>query len=272
MQTLCLLLPEPYAQRVTEARAKLMADAALGRVHDPPFAHFTLQMADDYDWEGLAPALAAFARQQQPIPIRTVGLLCVTGAYTGVAIEPYRDTRLADFHAALWDVVTPFARGTVADFYLPDRWVPHVTVKRCGTDPAAFGRAMCLLADDTYRWTMDVPALAVQHDVDNNNQTRYQRLYEPLGPAAAPPRTPGATNATIERLDGPAPGEDEPTWTAHLRTDAGPTVDVRWTGPETAYLQSEARAAISFFAGGRCTFDGTRVTRVVANTPVPVVY
>ena len=59
-----------------------------------------------------------FARKQAPIPIRTVGLLTVTGPSTGITLEPYRDERLARFHAELWDVVTPLARGTVAPFYL----------------------------------------------------------------------------------------------------------------------------------------------------------
>ena len=120
----------------------------MGRVHDAPFAHFTLQMAEDYDWPGLEAALVDFAQRQKPIPIRTVGLLTVTGPSTGIAIEPYRDARLAEFHAELWEVVTPFARGQVAPFYLPDRWVPHVTVKRCGPYREAHGRAMARLSDD----------------------------------------------------------------------------------------------------------------------------
>ncbi len=120
MQTLGLHLPQPFAGRVIDARARLAQDPALGRIHDAPFAHFTLQMAEDYDWDGLAPALTRFARQQTPVPIRTVGLLTVTGpSSTGIAVEPYRDDRLARFHAELWEVVTPFARGTVAPFYLP---------------------------------------------------------------------------------------------------------------------------------------------------------
>src|SRR4051812_20630032 len=94
VQTLGLLLPEPFATRIIEARARLAEDPVLGYISDPPFAHFTLQMADDYDWDGLAGALAEFARQQAPLAIRTVGLLTVTGASTGITLEPYRDDRL----------------------------------------------------------------------------------------------------------------------------------------------------------------------------------
>ena len=54
MQTLALLMPEPFAGRVVEARARLSEDPQLGRVLDPPFAHFTLQMVDEYDWDALA--------------------------------------------------------------------------------------------------------------------------------------------------------------------------------------------------------------------------
>ena len=147
--------------------------------------------------------LTDFARKQAPIPIRTVGLLTVTGPSTGITLEPYRDERLARFHAELWDVVTPLARGTVAPFYLPDRWVPHVTIKRCGPHHAAFGRAMEVLSDETFIWNMQVDTLSVQHDPANNNQTRYQRLCAPLGETQHASVPTADCNATIVNVESP---------------------------------------------------------------------
>jgi 2'-5' RNA ligase len=273
MQTLALLLPEPFASRVVEARARLAEDPALGRIQDPPFAHFTLQMADDYDWDGLADALTRFARQQAPIPIRTVGLLAVTGPSTGITVEPYRDDRLARFHAELWEVATPFARGTVAPFYLPDRWVPHVTIKRCGPERAAFGRAMATLSDDTFIWTTQVEQISVQHDPANNNLTRYQRLLVPLG--AGPGGVPSASasslpNATIVGLDAPDGDAAVPVWCARVRADDGAEARVRWTAPETVRGTAAAKAPLSYFVGARCRLDGGAVAGIVPLTPHPI--
>src|SRR6266545_3874908 len=98
----------------------------------------------------------------------------------------------------------PFARGSVAPFYLPDRWVPHVTIKRCGPNRAAFGRAMALLSEDTFVWQMTVDTLVVQHDPDNNNLGRYQRLAARLGACGPRVCPPVETNATILEVVEPA--------------------------------------------------------------------
>jgi 2'-5' RNA ligase len=272
MQTLGLLLADEYAQRAIQARAKVAADPALGRILDPPFAHFTLQMADDYDWSGLESALTAFARQQAPFQIRTVGLLAVTGPSTGITIEPYRDDRLAAFHAALWEVVTPCARGAVAPFYQPDRWVPHVTIKRCGPNRAAFGRAMAALSEDNFIWTMQIDALSVQHDPDNNNLTRYQRLHLKFGDTS--PATPRVAdpvaNATILKVGGPTPGDHQPVWTVTATGDDGSLVEVNWSAPEVVHITAAAKAPLAFFPGARCTVADGGIVWVAANTPAPV--
>jgi 2'-5' RNA ligase len=270
MQTLGLLLPEPFAGRVIDARARLAADPLLGRIHDPPFAHFTLQMAEDYDWDGLAEALTGFAREQPPLPIRTVGLLTVTGPSTGITLEPYRDDRLARFHAELWEVVTPFARGTVAPFYLPDRWVPHVTIKRCGPEREAFGRALAALSDDTFLWSLQVDHLTVQHDPANNNQTRYQRLLVPLGEVSPSAPSTSETNATIVQVLEPVHDAEPLTWCARVRTDDDRDVEIRWTAPETVHVMAAARAPLSYFAGARCWFDDSNLRNVEPVTPYPV--
>ena len=269
MQTIALLLPEPFATRVTEARALLAEDPALGSVLDPPFAHFTLQMADDYDWDGLRAALTEFVRGQAPIPIRTVGLLTVTGPSTGITLEPYRDDRLAQFHADFWAVATPFARGTVAPFYLPDRWVPHVTIKRCGPHRDAFGHALARLSDETFLWTMQVEALNVQHDPDNNNQTRYQRLLLPLGDASAPRRSTAVTNATITAVT-EAETNGQPRWTALARVDDGSTSEATWRAPDAVRLMAAARAPLCYFRGARCRVDDGVISAIEAVTPTPL--
>ena len=279
MQTIGVLFPDEYARRVIQARAKLAEDPALGRILDPPFAHFTLQMADDYDWPGLENALNEFARTQSSFEIRTVGLLTVTGASTGITIEPYRDDRLTAFHAAVWEVATPFAWGNVAPFYLPDRWVPHLTVKRCGPNRDAFGRAMTALSDDSFLWTMQVNALSVQHDPDNNNLSRYQRLHIPLGEFGKSdthnPLTPPAprgvqANATIVELRSPAPGDQQPIWHVTAQGDDGACVEVQWSAPETVHQMTAARAPLQFFSGARCTLRAGRIEAIEAKTPAPV--
>ncbi|MPZ13622.1 MAG: hypothetical protein GEU73_04230 [Chloroflexi bacterium] len=180
MQSVCTLLPSDFYERVIDLRASLSADPALGAIYDPPFVHFTLQLAPEYDWPGLEAALAAFAKRQPPFDVRTVGILAFTGSGTTIAIAPFKDQRLADFHAGIWATVSPFAQGEVDLFYHPERWVPHVTIKRCGPHGESFGKAMASLAKERFSWTMTVDNVSVQHDPGKNSLTHYLRLRFPL--------------------------------------------------------------------------------------------
>src|SRR5439155_26327100 len=101
MQSVCTLLPAEPFRRVVGLRATLSTDAALGAIYDPPFVHVTLQLAEEYDWQGLASALAAFANRWRPFEVSTVGLLTFTGTGSTITIAPRKDQRFAEFHAAV---------------------------------------------------------------------------------------------------------------------------------------------------------------------------
>ena len=129
MQSICALFPDEFFQRVVNLRAELCEDPLLGAIYDPPFVHMTLQLAEEYDWPGLESELGQLTERRQPFDVRTIGLLAFTGRGASIAISPYKDQQLADFHAAVWEASTRFAIGRVDSFYEPERWVPHITLK-----------------------------------------------------------------------------------------------------------------------------------------------
>ena len=180
MQSACVLIQPEFASQVVDARAVLSEDPVIGSIYDPPFVHFTIQLAEEYDWAGLERALDSFAAEWEPFELVTSGLQVFTGAETGIAVAPRKDRRLLEFHAAAWEVITPFAQGRVNPFYHPDSWVPHITIKRSGSDPRRFGDAMAKLAATNFTWTTSVSNIAVQHDPGKNSLTHYLRLHFPL--------------------------------------------------------------------------------------------
>src|SRR4051812_36099741 len=157
MQSVCSLLPPQFATQIVDARAALSEDPAIGAIYDPPFAHFTHQLAEEYDWDGLSAALAEFAASASPFSARTVGLLSFSGGTSyGVAAAVHRSPELLAYHEALWEVITPFAQGRLDSFYESPKLVPHVTIKRCGPDADRFGAAMAKLAPRPFAWEFTV--------------------------------------------------------------------------------------------------------------------
>jgi 2'-5' RNA ligase len=273
MQSVCALIPFEYFQRVVDLRAAVCEEPAIGAIYDPPFVHFTLQLAEEYDWEGLAAALESFAAGWKPFELTTIGLLVFTGKITGVAVAPYKDRSLAEYHSAVWETITPFAQGRVDPFYHPVRWVPHITIKRCGSDAGRFGAAMAKLAAEDFHWTMPIENVAVQHDPGKNSLTHYLRLRYPLGdlgPGQAPPTI--RTNATIQEVVEGQASDGAPFWTATIRLDEGQELTPQWDATEMVRLMAGAASSSVHFPGARCSVDadGT-VSLMVPNSPFPTV-
>lgn len=276
MQSVCALMPTEHFQSVVRLRAMLCADPVLGAIYDPPFVHITLQLAEEYDWDGLATALAGFANQWIPFEITTVGLLAFTGTGTGIAVAPCKDRRLTEFHAAVWEVISPYAQGRVDPFYHPDRWVPHITIKRCGPHAANFGAAMSKLATEGFSWTMPIDNVAVQHDPAKNSQTHYLRLRFHLAASGADPATAEGiattpTNATIIDFGESKADDGAPVWFVRTKLDAGGELEQRWDAPTIVRLTADAKCSPIYFPGARCQVEtNSSVVAVVPNTPFPV--
>jgi 2'-5' RNA ligase len=248
----------------------------LGSIYDPPFVHFTLQLAEEYDWDELAGALAGFAKASQPFELVTVGLLVFTGQAPAIAVSPRKDQALTAFHAAVWDVITPHAQGRVDPFYHPDRWVPHITIKRCGPHPDSFGNAMARLATEDFRQSMTIDTVGVQHDPGKNSSTHYLRLRFPLagaglGPARREAEPDLQMNATILECRSDMTAGESPVWRVRIRLDDGRELDQQWDAATLVRQTAEARAAPMYFSGARCRVDADDVvSAVVPNTPSPV--
>jgi 2'-5' RNA ligase len=250
----------------------LCEDPLLGAIYDPPFVHFTLQLAEEYDWEGLTAALEGFAKRWTPFELSTVGLLAFTGKGTGIAVSPRKDRSLAEYHAAVWEAISPYAQGRVDPFYHPDRWVPHITIKRCGPHAASFGAAMAKLAQENFAWSMAIDNVAVQHDPGKNSLTHYLRLRCPLagsGPREEPPKL--RTNATIRDLVEGEASDGSPVWSATIELDEGRKLTQQWDAPAVVRLMADASASPVHFPGARCWVEGDgTVIAVVPNAPFPV--
>ena len=110
MQSVCTLVPEEFEQRIVAARVRMAEEPSIGAIYDPPFAHLTQPLAEEYDWEGLTAATAAFAAEEEPFEVKTLGLwVGGNGGNVDVAVIPYASRQMRDFHDRLWQVTT--ARG-----------------------------------------------------------------------------------------------------------------------------------------------------------------
>jgi 2'-5' RNA ligase len=268
MLSVCSLLPTEYFNRVVDARALVSEDPLLGAIYDPPFAHFTHQLAEEYDWEGLTEALHDFALSHKPFEARVAGVRASTGRSTGIGLGVSRDTAMMAYHTEVWQLVSKFAVGRVDPFYVPESIVPHVTIKRCDTHWQSFGDAMVKLATWDFAWTFSVNSISVQCDPGHNSLTHYQRVCFPLGSEATEPKRQVATNATILSI---ATAESSPHLKVlEVQVDGCEAQEITLEGPDVVRLMAEAKSSWAHFGGGRCFVEDARVVTVKPNTPHPI--
>jgi 2'-5' RNA ligase len=91
----------------------------------PP--HMTLLACDGMDLRELRPRLSQFVAENPPTPIQFHGLgfFGEKRKVIHLAVTPTR--ALLDFHARFHTLAGPYLTGENS-FYLPDSWVPHITL------------------------------------------------------------------------------------------------------------------------------------------------
>jgi 2'-5' RNA ligase len=165
------LLPEPYYQRVSELWRELERDFGLSCVSKTPFPHFSYQIARGYQVEALERVLRETAAQQAPFRVRTSGLGVFTGAQPVLYIAVARHPELSEFQRRLWGALA-FCAEMPSAYYLPDRWMPHITLSEGDLKPEAAGAVVRRIAGRDFYWEFDADNIAFIRETDGTQRLR----------------------------------------------------------------------------------------------------
>ena len=112
--------------------ARGVADDAIALGYPP---HLTLSVfPDTADSTSLLAAARTYSERRRPLTITLASLGLFPGTPAGIFLAPVATEALATHHRAL---LTSLAGETVDPHYRPANWVPHVTLARDASDPAA---------------------------------------------------------------------------------------------------------------------------------------
>lgn len=164
MYAIVSLLDEQHHARMLELWRGLEADCGLAGVALTPLPHFSWHIAAEYDLKRLESALAVLAAGSQPFTVRTTGLGFFTGPSPVVFIPVVKDHTLASYHQRVWELALPAAMGS-STHYMPEGWMPHITLAYGDVDAARLGCAMENLAFQPFTWEIRVDHLAVVYQL-----------------------------------------------------------------------------------------------------------
>jgi 2'-5' RNA ligase len=180
MHGIVSFLDEPHYRRVEELWAELSGRFDVEGIYVTPYPHFSYQVAESYDREKVASILQLLAGRTGPFLVHTSGLGIFTGPqpilYVPVARSPY----LAKLQAELWMAVSR-AAGGVVDYYLPERWLPHITLGFGDITLDKLPAIVGWLNQQSLNWTIPVNNFSFIYD-DGQEQTVQYRF--PFGGSA----------------------------------------------------------------------------------------
>jgi 2'-5' RNA ligase len=173
------LLDERHDGLVEEIWADLYGKFGLRL--QPPIAHFSYHVAEAYDSAKLERIVRSLAEQARSFGVRTSGLGLFTKPQAVVYVALVRDLELSRFQRWLCEAIHSAASGPV-DYYMPARWVPHITLAQQGLDAANLGEVVAYLGCREFAWELVVDNIAL---IAPSTQGAKVRFKVPLGGEAS---------------------------------------------------------------------------------------
>jgi hypothetical protein len=159
MQAVVSLLDDDHYLLTETLWRELDTTFGLRGVYTTPHPHFSYHVARSYAPELLRDRLNRLARSTSPFQVKASGLGIFTGCSPVLYIPVVRSPGLTQFHQALCAELATCAAGS-ASYYLPDAWMPHITIGFGDMPGDVLAEAVRLLAARDFNWTITMDNLA----------------------------------------------------------------------------------------------------------------
>lgn len=162
------LLDDRHDRKIRSLWAELEAQIGVEGVAPHPIPHLTWHSAAAYDMAELPDLLTRFAARMAPFMVRTNALSFFPGQSPVLFLHVVRDPRLTMIHRSLGARIQPISTNPSPAF-LPENWVPHLTLAARGLDPEKAAAATRLLVSRTFQWEIPIGNLAVLTSASPDN-------------------------------------------------------------------------------------------------------
>lgn len=152
-------LEMPHLERVQEIQAELKDRFGLVVPEEMFLPHFSYHVAERYDERAVFDRMARLASETAVFSLHASGVAVFPGDESIVYIPICRTPALHSLHQRLVTAVHPHAINPI-DYYLPQRWLPHITLAQGETDPVKRGAILNWLIDEQINWRLTVSSIS----------------------------------------------------------------------------------------------------------------
>lgn len=154
------LLDAAHHARVEALWAEFREKFGVHGVSLTPVPHFSLHVAESYDFDALETIVAQAAATVTPFKVRTNGLGIFTGKEPVLYIPIIRNPDLTAFHQRMWLSISAVAKQP-SPYYHPDNWRPHITLTHRDVNHDLLPQIIRTLTEREFYWDVYVDSLAI---------------------------------------------------------------------------------------------------------------
>ena len=136
------------------------------------YPHFTWQGAENYDVIEFEKALRSELSHQSAFKINLAGLGVFTGEMPILYLNMVKTPLVCHHHQKIHLISLSFVSGLDA-YWLPENWMPHLTLVEPGTDPKMINKFLPCLLERKFDWQIEVQSIALHSDESGS----WERLF-----------------------------------------------------------------------------------------------
>jgi 2'-5' RNA ligase len=175
MQALVSLLEPIASSQIQHLWKRLEERCGLQGIKSTPYPHFSWEVAENYDEAKLVSMLEEITLSARPFTIQTSGLGLFTGLEPVIYIVIAKDQHLMDFHKMIWEKTQNLA-NEINLYYMPDAWIPHITLAHSDVSRESLLCAMEELGFIPLNWEVEIDNLALVGQAGSEVGTLLRRF------------------------------------------------------------------------------------------------
>lgn len=124
------------------------------------FPHFTWHSAEEYNQELLDGMINKFSSSWEKFPVRVTGIGIFTGKVQVLYLPIIKTSALVELQQEIYREIQDFSTNS-SNFYLPDIWIPHITLISSPEEQTALPAAIQILSRINVDFEVEIDNLAV---------------------------------------------------------------------------------------------------------------
>src|SRR5450759_3562562 len=154
-------LLDPATDQQTKNLWQFLEDnCGLAGIKTAPFPHFSWLSCDDLNWIPVSKNLDRIAIKVKSFKVSTAGLGIFGGSKPILYVSIVKTPELLAIHQQIWNKVRRYLVNP-QDYYLPENWMPHITIAYGDLTPANLACAIQNLVFETMSFEILINNISV---------------------------------------------------------------------------------------------------------------